>query len=74
MNLHPSTFEYLKPTDQQLDEMANMHRLTKAYAEAVETYVPQGADRTYALRKLRELAMWLNVAIMRKADGSPRAP
>jgi len=42
------------------------------YAEVLDQYVPDGPDKTYLLRKLREIAMWANVAITRNADGSPR--
>lgn len=72
--LHPATFEYLKPTEQQLKDMTFMRRWCKDYAEAIEKVVPDGADKTYILRKLREVAMWVNVAITRDAYGSPREP
>lgn len=70
--LHDSTFEYLKPTDLQLKAMEAMRAAAKAYAEAVEQYVHPGPDKTYILRRVRETAMWVNVAITREADGSPR--
>lgn len=70
--MHPSTFEYLKPTDQQLYNMANIRTAFAALAVEVDAQVPEGSDKTYLLRKIRECAMWANVAITRNPDGSPR--
>lgn len=70
--MHPSTFEYLKPTDAQKELMEFMRERSKNYAQDVEAHLPDGADKTYILRKLREVAMWVNVAITREADGTPR--
>jgi hypothetical protein len=70
--LDPSTFEYLKPTEKQLADMARMRTATALYASMITQIVPGGADRTYVLRKLRTLAMWCNVAISRNPDGKPR--
>lgn len=70
--LHPSTFEYLKPTDAQIDHMAKARAATADYAAALEEILPDGPDKTYALRKVREIGMWANVSITREADGTPR--
>lgn len=70
--LHDSTFEYLKPTDIQLEDMNFLRQQTAEYARVLQENIPDGPDKTYILRKLRELAMWINVAITRDADGSPR--
>lgn len=73
MSLHPSTFEYLKPTDEQLKTMALVRNASRLYAEGLDMLLPDGPDKTYVLRKLREIAMWANVAITRNADGTPRS-
>ena len=70
--LHPSTFEYLKPTETQINDMAALRAAAATYASFVDRYLPEGADKTYALRKIREVAMWVNVAVTREADGTPR--
>lgn len=70
--MHPSTFEYLKPTDAQVETMAKARSASKAYADALVALLPDGPDKTYALRKHREVAMWANIAITRNADGTPR--
>lgn len=70
--MHPSTFEYLKPTD---DQMASMSHARSAFAELagrLEEIIPNGPDKTFIMRGLRTIAMWTNVALTRQADGSPR--
>jgi hypothetical protein len=70
--MHASTFEYLKPTDEQLATMAEVRQNFKDFVETIESDIPDGPDKTYLIRKLRECAMWANVAITRQPDGSPR--
>ena len=70
--LHDSTFEYLKPTDIQFEDMNFLRHQTKEYSKVLEENILDGPDKTYILRKLRELAMWINVAITRREDGAPR--
>ena len=72
MKLHDSTFEYLKPTDEQVADMAYVRSEFRQLIENISTKVPDGPDKTYLIRKIREAAMWANVAITRQADGSPR--
>lgn len=72
MALHPSTFEYLKPTDGQTDVMNHLRKLSADYAAAIDRALDDGADKTYILRRIRETAMWINVALTREADGTPR--
>ena len=73
MALHSSTFEYLKPTDEQIRAMAYLRIKAAAYAGALENVLPEGPDKTYILRRVRETAMWVNVAMTREPDGTPRA-
>ena len=70
--MHQSTFEYLKPTDDQQRAMQVARDASRDYAELLDRIMPDGPDKTYALRKLREVAMWVNVGITRQPDGSPR--
>ena len=72
MSLHPSTFEYLKPRQGQLDVMAEMRSATTEYAGLVDQALDEGPDKTYILRRIRETAMWINVALTRLPDGTPR--
>ena len=70
--MHLSTFDYLKPTDDQIETMAKVRGECARTARAFEELIPDGPDKTYLLRKFREVAMWANVAITRQPDGSPR--
>ena len=70
--MHESTFKYLAPTDDQKEKMEMVREAALIYANVLQTIVPEGPDKTYLLRKLREVAMWANVSITRLADGTPR--
>ena len=71
--MHSSTYEYLKPTDEQIDQMQTCRDVVRVCSQILETNIPDGPDKTYLIRKLREVGMWANVAITRQPDGSPRA-
>ncbi len=70
--MHASTYEYLKPTDEQMAQMAKHREAAKVYGEALEALLPDGPDKTYTIRAHRSNAMWANVAITRLPDGTPR--
>lgn len=70
--MHDSTFEYLKPTDEQMGHMATARAAFADLHGVLAGVLPPGPDATYVVRKLRECAMWANVAITRHPDGSPR--
>lgn len=72
MPLHESTFEYLKPTDQQKADMAQVRTAAAEYARVLEQMLPDGPDKDHVLRTHRSNAMWANIAITRHEDGSPR--
>lgn len=71
MTMHPTTFEYLKPTDAQIEAMAKLREAARVYCDALET-LPDGPDKTFVIRNHRANAMWVNVAITRHPDGAPR--
>ena len=70
--LHPSTFEYLKPTAEQMEVMVVARRMVKDYADYLDGALYDGADKDYILRRLREVARWVTIAITRQDNGSPR--
>jgi hypothetical protein len=72
MALHKDAFSYLRPTDRQVDMMDELRGGAAQYAKLIDIAVPDGPDKTYALRHLRETAMWVNTAITRFADGTAR--
>lgn len=70
--LHHSTYEYLKPSDAQLHTMATLRDAARRYSDLLEALLPDGPDKTFVLRAHRQNAMWVNVAVTRLADGTPR--
>jgi hypothetical protein len=72
MSMHPTTFEYLKPTDAQMESMAYVRAAFAEFASHIDVHIPEGPDKTYLMRQLRDVAMWANIAITRNPDGSPR--
>jgi hypothetical protein len=70
--MHPSTFEYLKPTDQQIEQMNTVRLAARQYCDVLEHVLPDGPDKTFIIRAHRSNAMWANVTITREADGTPR--
>jgi hypothetical protein len=70
--MHSSTHEYLKPTDEQLQVMANLRAAAAVYQTALENLIPEGPDKTFAIRNHRTTAMWANIAVTRLPDGTPR--
>ena len=73
MTMHESTFEYLTPTDDQLAHMARVREAAAVYCAVLEAEMPDGPDKTFVIRNHRSNAMWVNVAITRQPDGSPRS-
>lgn len=71
-SLHPTTFGFLQPTPSQIEAMNDLREASRLYAECIDAAVPNGPDKTYILRRIRETAMWINISITRHADGSPR--
>lgn len=71
--MHPSTYEYLKPADDQLWQMATLRQAAAIYGQALEDLLPDGPDKTFVIRAHRSNAMWANVAITRLPDGTPRS-
>ena len=71
--MHGTTFEYLKPTDDQVATMQRVREAAKAFAEVLANELPDGPDKTFAVRNHRTTAMWANIAITRQPDGSPRS-
>lgn len=72
MTLHETTFSYLKPSDKQVETMADVRERFYVLAQALQASLPDGADKTHVIRLVRTAAMWANVAITRQQDGSPR--
>jgi hypothetical protein len=72
--MHSSTYEYLSPTQDQLEAMVAVRAAAKEYSEVLERLLPEGPDKSFVIRAHRSNAMWANVAITRLPDGTPRSP
>ena len=72
MSLHPATFDSIVLRPGQIEVMNYLRFRSKLYAEEIDRALDDGPDKTYLLRKLRETAMWINVALTRLPDGTPR--
>ena len=70
--MHPSTFDYLKPTDKQIEQMNTVRQAARIYCDVLEQTLPEGPDKTFIIRAHRSNAMWANVSITRLPDGTPR--
>ena len=67
-----TTYDYLKPTDEQMARMQRVREAAKVFGEALQRELPDGPDKTHTIRNHRATAMWAIVAITRQPDGSPR--
>lgn len=70
--MHSSTYEYLKPTLEQIDTMSRVREAARVFGEVLEKELPEGPDKTFTIRAHRSNCMWANVAIIRLPDGTPR--
>jgi hypothetical protein len=70
--MHPSTYEYLKPTDDQMKRMEALREAARVYGDVLEHLLPDGPDKTFVIRAHRSNAMWANVCVTRLPDGTPR--
>ena len=57
-------FTYDKPDDGQVDLMKHIRDDAKRLAYFIQEFVPDSADKTVAIRKLREAVMMANAAIV----------
>lgn len=72
MSLHPSTFHYLNPSEKQKFVMQEVRDAYANFTDMLQRVLPDGPDKTYVIRQIRDAAMWSHVAITRNQDGSPR--
>jgi hypothetical protein len=71
--MHEQSFRSLPPSNAALErDVAQARVAAENYARAIDGLVEDGPDKTYLMRKFREVAMWVNTAIIRNSDGSPR--
>jgi hypothetical protein len=56
-------FTYHPPTSEQLVAYNTIREAAKIYAETVNKHVPDCADKTAAIRKIRDSVMAANLAV-----------
>jgi hypothetical protein len=71
--MHISTMQYLKPSPEQLETMANVRVAYAVMLDAIERQLPAGRYKALAITALEESAMWANKGITRDSDGTPRS-
>lgn len=57
-------FEYQKPTESNIHDITVVRDACGYLRDAIEEHVPASAERTLAIRKLEEVSMWANKAIV----------
>jgi hypothetical protein len=63
MNPTEAIFTYHRPTPDQIPKYEAIRKAALVFAEVIEANVPGCADRSAAVRKLREAVMTANAAI-----------
>lgn len=56
-------FKYHPPDPDQREAYEAIRQAGKAFALVVDQYAPDSADKTTAIRTIRESVMWANAAI-----------
>jgi len=59
-------------SDDQEAKLFILREAAKEYAHLLEVHLPEGPDKTYIMRKLRDISMWANTCVLRHSDGRPR--
>lgn len=57
-------FQYHAPTDEQKERLTQLRAAGKVFAEKVVDLCPPSADRTHAIRVIRDAVFWANASIM----------
>lgn len=56
-------FTYHRPTEEQIPKYEELRERARSFAQLINELVPECADKTAAIRKLRECVMTANAAI-----------
>lgn len=58
-------FTYQPTNDAQVDRMAHLRGMAKAYAKEIAELVPASREQSLALTNLEQTVMWVNAGIAR---------
>ena len=64
IDLLESLFDYHKPDDSQVDAMEHIRSMAKFLAVAINNEVPESADKSAAIRLLRQCVQSANAGIV----------
>jgi hypothetical protein len=63
-NMELNPFVYQRPNAAQVEDIEIVRRSCENLYTIILQHVPQSAERTLAIRKLEEVSMWVNKAIV----------
>ena len=66
LNNFGDLFKYHAPTEEDIAHYQAINDAAKAFAAAIFAHCPASADRTHAIRVVRDARMWANAAIALK--------
>lgn len=55
---------YHRPTDDQVERITNLRECAEIFINALQKNCPRSADRSSAVRSVREALLWGNASIM----------
>lgn len=61
-------FTYHKPKENDAFKLVIIREDAKYFADIINSYVPEGREKSLAITKLEEAVMWANAGIARKGD------
>lgn len=70
--MHPSTMQYLKPSEEQIKAMAEARVVFTDAMTKLDAIMPAGRYKSLTMTSLEQAAMWANKGITREDDGAPR--
>lgn len=72
MSDEEDVFESVEPNPTQAMQLEAVRKAAKAFGIVLNANMPNGPDKTFAMRTLRTALMWASVAITKNPDGTPR--
>ena len=72
MPLHETSFQYLRPSPEQIIVMGDVRKAYEVLYAAIDELVPEGRYKSLAITELEASAMFANKGIVRYSDGEPR--
>lgn len=61
-------FTHHKPKEKDAYKIVAIREDAKYFADMINSFVPEGREKSLAITKLEEVVMWANAGIARKGD------